>query len=305
MREYITVKSFKGKELEANDIDYYQLLKELPIHLYIKDLNLDLIFTSEGLEKDLELTKGKVSLSEYGEKISDCKLEEIIKVDNMVLKEKKIHSCIVQVDVDGKKFVVNDTKIPLVNEYGESIGILGMTSSIKSLIERSDHYKDLALIDPLTKLWNRRYFFTTFNEILNPTNKKRDITLILFDLDNFKRLNDNYGHPVGDKVLKEVGRVLKSSFRDRDIVARLGGDEFAVLLTRLEKEKAPKIIKRLKEKIKAISISNENVEIKDIGVSIGVTHIKEDDFNYHSMYSRADKALYEAKELGKDRIIYI
>nr|WP_281952029.1 GGDEF domain-containing protein [Nitrosophilus kaiyonis] len=117
-------------------------------------------------------------------------------------------------------------------------------------------------------------------------------------MDNFKNINDTYGHQIGDMVLKEFSKVLKHSLRGNDLVFRIGGEEFAIIFLGLSKDIVENILNRIKENIKRKKFDILN---KSITFSAGVAKLKEED-DFKSIFSRADKLLYEAKKSGKDKI---
>ncbi|HIE35102.1 MAG TPA: GGDEF domain-containing protein [Campylobacterales bacterium] len=157
-------------------------------------------------------------------------------------------------------------------------------------------------IDFLTGLVNRRRFDRALLELLNDLHTKNyPFSLILLDIDNFKKINDKYGHPGGDKVLQEVATILKNFLRANAIVSRFGGEEFAVILPGSKLDEAEHIAQRLRK-----AIENRSFHIDDLKVtaSFGVTEAKKDD-TLESIYERADKALYKAKKSGKNIVIAI
>ena len=146
--------------------------------------------------------------------------------------------------------------------------------------------------DALTGILNRR----AFDQICqNSAEKKQNIALLLIDLDNFKYINDNYGHAGGDTVLKELARTLSDAFRKEDYIARIGGDEFAAILPDFNPEAANII----KSKIAAVneSLSHMKDGIKPVSISVGAA-FSTIGFN-DELYKNADKALYVVKEKGK------
>jgi diguanylate cyclase (GGDEF)-like protein len=155
--------------------------------------------------------------------------------------------------------------------------------------------KELSVRDGLTGLYNHRYF----QEILErEINKKRELVLIFFDIDHFKKVNDTYGHQAGDAVLKFLGRLISQT----GIAARYGGEEFAILLTKCSLKKGIDQAVRLKDHLLKSEITFKQVKIR-ITVSIGIAHYPEDADHRIDLIEKADKALYRAKETGRDRII--
>lgn len=168
--------------------------------------------------------------------------------------------------------------------------------------EKAVEFEIAANTDPLTGLLNRTgQQKTTENYIHNNNIENKAGVLFLLDLDNFKKINDNLGHPEGDKLLIDVSKKLKSLFRDGDYVCRLGGDEFSVFLTgeasdSLICSKANMINAALKYSYQL----EDGQEIKT-SASIGIASYPKDGKDYETLYKNADTALYHSKEMGRDR----
>jgi diguanylate cyclase (GGDEF)-like protein len=177
-----------------------------------------------------------------------------------------------------------------------------MTFIILYIKHQQQILKDIAKTDKLTSLYNRNNFDLIFEELFNSQRKdERNLTILLFDVDNFKKINDKFGHLVGDKVLIEIANIFKSTFRNSDTLVRWGGDEFVALLPRIKKEKACELTNKLSQNIKKSKIlralSNHTITISAGLCSKGNEKSKEE------LFSKADKNLYEAKQKGKDIII--
>jgi len=159
----------------------------------------------------------------------------------------------------------------------------------------------LVITDSLTKIKNRRYFLQRMEELLALLKRKKEFyALAMLDIDHFKKINDTYGHPLGDKVLIEFSKRISSMLREEDLFARIGGEEF-ILLVRSDTKGIVKLTKRIKDLVESIRIPSEKGEIK-FTVSIGIT-LFEDGYRYaDSLLSESDKALYQAKANGRNRI---
>ena len=158
--------------------------------------------------------------------------------------------------------------------------------------------REEAQIDPLTGLLNRKEFEKRLKEFcLN----KIPFSLILIDVDNFKKINDNYGHPAGDKVLEIVGKILKQSLREKTPIFRIGGEEFAVLLPEKNLEIASRIAERLRKIFENRIIRFDDNSIY-ITVTLSVTY-SEGTENPKEVYKRADDLLYKGKKEGKNKVI--
>ncbi len=161
--------------------------------------------------------------------------------------------------------------------------------------------KNLANRDFLTGAYNRRYFFEASSAIVNKNQRKdMPIAVATIDIDNFKNINDNYGHDIGDIAIKEVISVLEKSLRKSDLIARFGGEEFCILLEDISLENTVLLFDKLRKNFKF-----NDIELKDIvvnyTVSIGVAYGKSNNIN--KMLKVSDDALYEAKITGKDKVV--
>lgn len=170
-----------------------------------------------------------------------------------------------------------------------------MENKIKALESELDKaYKDL-LIDPLTKAYNRKALNKDFLQILpKKQNKDLDLALAIIDLDNFKYINDTYGHLVGDFVLIKFVQIMKKLTRTSDKIYRYGGDEFIIVFNRTHLNFAIKTIERIIDKIRKIKLQYKE-NLISFRVSAGITSHKKGD-NIDTFIQRADEALYEAKQ---------
>jgi len=162
---------------------------------------------------------------------------------------------------------------------------------------------EMATTDGMTKLYNRHHYIeSTQLQIAQIQRSKEVSALLMIDIDHFKNVNDTYGHAMGDEALIEVSKLLRDSLREYDIVGRLGGEEFAMFLTHCEINKAAEIAERLREKISHLVISLQDQRVY-LTVSIGLTSVTSEDTDIKHVLQRADKALYFAKEHGRDQVI--
>lgn len=168
--------------------------------------------------------------------------------------------------------------------------------------EMETQLQKLARTDPLTGLFNRREFLERLElEVEKATRLSHySAVLLMLDLDFFKQINDTYGHATGDAVLKAVAEILHNTSRAIDVPARLGGEEFAVLLSGADKNEALAIAERLREQVAKIVIDHEAGPVT-ITVSIGAASLSADDINGEAVLHRADTALYEAKDKGRNQ----
>jgi len=162
--------------------------------------------------------------------------------------------------------------------------------------------QDMAITDSLTEVFTRRYFLERFKgEIRRSMRKKSSISLLMIDLDFFKEKNDKFGHLVGDVILKEIAKILKSTLREIDIIGRYGGEEFIVALAGIGREGAFQAAERLRSNIEH-SVFKAYDEKVSSTISIGVASFPEDGVDENILIESADKALYKAKEKGRNRV---
>ncbi len=209
--------------------------------------------------------------------------------------------------------------VPLIAK-GEAIGVINITNKkngklfnqkdlefMTSLANQAaiaiDNAKlyELATKDGLTKLYIYRHFYTLLeNEIRRCARYKRDMSLLMLDIDNFKNVNDTYGHLIGDQILRELSRVISETVRKIDIPARYGGEEFVVILPETTKDDATIIAERLRKNISKISVAaNETTTISPT-TSIGVAQYPYDGIDPKTLINAADTALYHSKNNGKN-----
>ena len=163
---------------------------------------------------------------------------------------------------------------------------------------------DLSTKDGLTGVFNRRYFDIHISQMIEKSRiSGQKLCLLMLDMDHFKEVNDNYGHPAGDAVLKSLVDILKSSFRVTDLIARYGGEEFMVLLGNINIELAVRIAEKVRVTIEQFNfiVPDHDAPLKKTA-SIGIVEFEKDD-TVADFISRVDKALYEAKETGRNKVV--
>jgi diguanylate cyclase (GGDEF)-like protein len=173
----------------------------------------------------------------------------------------------------------------------------------RQLAQQNVQLERLAMRDPLTGLFNRRYIEQRMEEELSRLQRYgAALSILLFDIDNFKAVNDTHGHAVGDKILKQVATTFVDSVRQVDLVARFGGEEFLLLLPNTGLEPAELTGARLCKQIAAASkvVTDDGLTVS-VTVSGGVSSARADDKGWKATVERADSALYEAKAAGKNR----
>ena len=180
-----------------------------------------------------------------------------------------------------------------------------VVTRILNRLQRLNMMRSLSEVDLLTGMANRRKFTSDWERSLRLAMRNAEsLCLAILDLDNFKVVNDRYGHEMGDRVLQEVGRLLLRSFRQEDLVARWGGEEFIVSWYGITKEEASQRLEKVLTDIRALEFTAKNGQTFGITFSAGIVQYPEDGDKFPPLYHRADHLLYQAKQMGRDRILY-
>ena len=223
--------------------------------------------------------------------IGNCKDEN----DNLITREflfqvlENDGNIICKYEKDGLKYFNVD--LQLVDGY-----VVMNLSDITHYKLEEANIKEIAMIDELTGLYNRKKLDAIQEDILN-----KQLCLVMFDIDDFKQINDTYGHLKGDEVLKELAKVIQFNLRDSDIIIRWGGEEFLIIIDNLLNiNKAEHLAEKLREKVNQIEIDEVGHFSCSFGVSCGLVKKIED---LDIILNQTDEALYRAKETGKNKVV--
>jgi len=184
--------------------------------------------------------------------------------------------------------------------------ITQLTRQSSITIERANTYAEIlrhATLDALTGLNNRRQFEVRLKQEYElAIRQKSNLCAIMLDIDFFKSINDTHGHAIGDKVLKTMANIIKKQLREYDIASRYGGEEFCILLPQTKIEEASIVAQRLRAAVESTQINIDEDKNINITISIGLSQLREKD-KAEDLYKRADKALYDAKNRGRNRVV--
>ncbi|HSQ40227.1 MAG TPA: GGDEF domain-containing protein, partial [Anaerolineales bacterium] len=157
--------------------------------------------------------------------------------------------------------------------------------------------------DSLTEVFNRRYFFEVANHEFEMAKRyQRPLSIVMFDIDNFKQFNDTHGHQAGDELLKCVAEIARQQLRDADILARYGGDEFVLLLSNSNAREAVIVAERVQESIAAYLMEMKHYQAS-LTISMGIAEFLSGVDSIDQLVQHADKALYNAKNAGRNCVI--
>lgn len=209
-----------------------------------------------------------------------------------ILQEANIRLSLINLDFEQMNQELIKAKIKLEN----------LTTELK---KKNEILGNLANIDGLTEIYNHRYFQNSLdNEISRAIRNQTEISLLLIDIDFFKKFNDNYGHQVGDFILKEFSAVLKKELRKYDTLARYGGEEFTVILPETSSDEAIAVAEKLRTAVDDYVFKDPQTNYH-ITASFGISTAKpvtDDTFSKGLLIKMADSALYDAKEAGRNRV---
>ena len=226
--------------------------------------------------------------------------EELDKQESWIKYIKDLHEIDRIVKIKGKD---NEEKIFAINvdyyENKDNYYVFSLTD-ITKLKEKSNLFEYQASHDKLTGLYNRNKFDEIYSkEIKRAKRYSNDLSIILFDIDNFKQINDKYGHPIGDEVLKEIANITLTSVREQDITVRWGGEEFLVLLPQTNLLGAVTVANKIRSSLEMHPLTSSVLKMT---ASFGVAQLQESDDEI-TLISRSDKLLYEAKSAGKNKVV--
>ena len=230
--------------------------------------------------------------------------EKMVKKARLALESGKVHFEWMYQTLDEKTIPCEVTIVRIThNEANLLITYVRDLREINEAVHMVKQLEKLAFIDTLTGANNRRYFVSSAErELIACINEKRDLAIIMFDIDNFKAVNDTYGHDIGDEVLKIVVARTRHSLKQDTLVARYGGEEFVIMLSNITPDSAAKIAWQIQKKIADTPFSAKGVEI-NITVSFGVASKTENCTTLSGIMKNADRALYHAKNSGKNTVV--
>ncbi len=203
---------------------------------------------------------------------------------------------------DGERVCLRISAVPVFNERQEFTGYRGAATNITtSKLDRENMFR-LATTDHLTGLLNRARFGEELDRTLSLAKRHKTQGVLLFiDLDQFKSVNDTYGHDAGDALIRSVAEILGENVRSTDIVARLGGDEFGIIMHNIDVNRAKVKVQKIIDKLDALRVPYDGITIH-CTMSIGMIPYPQEDRDSNSLLMSADLAMYRAKELGRNRL---
>ena len=289
------------RDIVLTPFNYYKVFIEVALEYGLKESELHKFLYGSGDVSSEELEQLKRKVLDIASSIKD--ITDDVKI--------KLEKSAVQYD-DSIRNISNYAEIVDEGIANELEKIKYINYSLKSELEAArkvlekqrksiENIKEMSLKDHLTGLYLRRYMNDVLENLIYSYNRyKKVFSIIMMDLDNFKSVNDTYGHLAGDEVLRVIGSLLKTSTRKSDIPIRYGGDEFIVILPETKLNDAVVVAKKIKDKINSIRFKKNEIEFK-CSLSLGVTQVRDGD-TMENVLDRVDQALYKTKENAKGEI---
>lgn len=306
--ECLLISSFKDitdlSEFQKQNRILTEVIKQNPVAVVLTDLEGRVMFTNE---KFTRLT-GYVLEEVIGKKTSILRSG---KYDNEFYNDmwstiksgNEWRSEMINKRKDGILYCERNIIMPIKDENGEILSFVSVKEDMTETRMVQQNLKKRALFDGLTGIYNYGYFMERFSEIMNSdwsSNQKN--AYMIFDIDNFKAVNDTYGHTFANEVLKQIAQSLGGLLRQNDVFGRVGGEEFSVLIVDTDVERAKKIANRIRNHIAQIEFIDDQGRIVKVTVSIGL-HVFDDSDSIDNILKKADTALYQAKNKGKNLVI--
>ncbi|WP_286240863.1 GGDEF domain-containing protein [Neptuniibacter halophilus] len=290
--------------LEDNHQVLLLVIDALPFPIYYKDLNFRYLGCNRAYEEYVGLQREQIigkDVFELFDKIPasifHASDQELLANPGTQIYETPVHRA-------GEETIyVKFHKATFVDEQGNVAGLLGAIIDITEQKILEKKFQRLATYDDLTGIYNRREGRKQLKKLCQEaTRRQRPICAILLDLDNFKQINDTFGHDAGDAVLKRTARALDRYSRAHDFVCRYGGEEFMIILPETSKQQAVQIAERYLAQLRQLEIEIMHGEVLQVTASIGVGELDLAFSDREMMLKQADLALYKAKNEGKNRV---
>lgn len=292
------------KLIEARMAEQHQLLEiilaNVDAHIYMKDSLHRFLYVNQKVADLLGLPAEQIINRRDDEVIPAASACQLWRLDNRVFETGELQAGEEMLtDPEGNQHYYWSVKVPFLLGNGTPT-LIGISSDITELHQLKEQLHQQSVRDGLTGLYNRRFFFEMCEKNLS-LDMRHHLTsvLMVLDVDQFKCINDRFGHPLGDSALVHLGRVMQSVLRSEDVLARIGGDEFAILLPNTTLSAAASLAERLRLQVMQSPIPLPDGNKLVITISAGLVENGEGEL-MESLYARADQMLYQAKQSGRN-----
>jgi diguanylate cyclase (GGDEF)-like protein/PAS domain S-box-containing protein len=280
-------------------------LDRIPTFIYMKNRQRKYVYANKPTLELFKCSAAELHGSGDSRFFPPETVEKLHEIDTRVLQGEDTAEEVVAQEADGSRrvYAYLSVKLPLRRPDGAIYALCGISTDIterKALLEKLERQ---ATRDYLTGLNNRRYFMERGEtELAQAKRYGHKLSLLMLDIDRFKRINDTHGHKVGDIVLQQLAIILRNSFREVDIIGRIGGEEFAVLLPETGLAQATEVAERLRKNVAGTDLTEATGLPLRFTISIGVVELDGKDVSLDRLLELADKALYEAKQTGRNKV---
>ena len=276
------------------------VLANVDAHIYMKDSLHRFLYVNQKVADLLGLPAEQIINRRDDEVIPAASACQLWRLDNRVFETGELQAGEEMLtDPEGNQHYYWSVKVPFLLADGTPT-LIGISSDITELHQLKEQLHQQSVRDGLTGLYNRRFFFELCEKNLS-LDMRHHLTsvLMVLDVDQFKCINDRFGHPLGDSALVHLGRVMQSVLRSEDVLARIGGDEFAILLPNTTLLAAASLAERLRLQVMQSPLPLPDGDKLVITISAGLVENGEGEL-MESLYARADQLLYQAKQSGRN-----
>lgn len=289
-----------------SDAEHFRYAMDLvSTYVYMKDTNHCYTYANKKSLTLFGIEPQQLLGSEDSQFSPPDSVEKLREIDNRVLSGETTREEVTLPSRNGSQIVFLEIKAPIYSddEHKSVIGLVGVSTDITQQKALENKLTTLATKDSLTGLNNRQYFFELAEkEMARFARYKQPLSAAMIDLDHFKSINDTYGHQMGDTVLNTFSTLCLQMLRENDVLGRIGGEEFSIIFPETSIQCAFEVSERLLNAIAAIDIPVKKGLPLKFTASIGLTEIQSADANIEVLLDRADKALYQAKENGRNSV---
>ncbi|MCF3098459.1 GGDEF domain-containing protein [Aeromonas australiensis] len=292
------------KLIESQLTEQHQLLEiilaNVDAHIYMKDSQHRFLYVNQKICALLGLPAEQIINRRDDEVIPATSACQLWQLDNRVFETGELQAGEESLsDSEGKQHYSWSVKVPF-NLADGTPPLIGISPDIPELHQLKEQLHQQSVRDGLTGLYNRRFFFELCEKNLS-LDMRHQLTsvLMVLDVDQFKSINDRYGHPLGDQALIHLGKVMQSVLRSEDVLARIGGDEFAILLPNTILSAAASLAERLRKRVMQNPLPLPDGDVLVITISAGLVENRKGE-QMESLYARADQMLYQAKQEGRN-----
>lgn len=305
------IKGIQQRDFDSKEKSYHEFIKTMieiiPVPLFYKDRKGSYLGCNKAFEEFIGISKEEIIGKTVYEISKKNNAETYADMDQQLFDNPGTQSYEYEYENSNneKKYVVFN-KVTYNNSSGEVNGIIGIVNDITEIKKRETELTEKTFFDSLTGILNRRFFDENVeNEWKKCLRENASLSLIMLDIDYFKKYNDHYGHQRGDDCLKKVAQEIRISLlRPSDIAMRYGGEEFVVILPNTKMHGAQRVAERIRQNITNLAIDHEDSTVsKVVTLSQGIAEMNNKEDTVYECLKNADRSLYEAKNQGRNMIV--